>query len=72
MAALINSLQMSKKLLIASQIKNLKVGQSFVVTGETERQSANRAAKTLRQAGVISFDFVTKDQGDGTFKCAAI
>ncbi len=63
---------MSKTLNIAQKIKALKVGKHFMVKGETERQIASRAAKSLRDAGVIAFDVVTKADEKGNFKVAAI
>ena len=62
---------MSKSLNIAQKIKSMKVGQHFTVATETERQIANREGKTLFRAGVITFQIVTRKQGDG-WKIAAI
>ncbi len=63
---------MSKQLNFASKIRALKTGTSFTVKTETERQEASRAGKTLKKAGVIEFDIVTKANEGGGFKVAAI
>lgn len=60
------------KLDIAQKIKSLKIGQSFVVANESERQRASKDYHTLRRAGVVTFSLTTKAIGDGTFKVAAI
>lgn len=52
-------------------IKALKIGEHFTVRTEYERQSASRAAKVLKRAGVINFDVVTRRDGK-RFKIAAI
>jgi hypothetical protein len=62
---------MGKRLAIAQRVRALKVGQSFVVSTEKERQQVCRIAKSLRDAGVIEFDVVTKSD-NGKFKVAAI
>ena len=63
--------EMSKTLNLAAKVRALKIGQHFIVKTEKERQAASRAAKSLRDAGVIDFDVVTKADGE-TFKVAAI
>lgn len=63
---------MSKEIKLASQVRALKVGKHFIVDSESDRQKASRVAKSLKDAGVIDFDVVTKSCGDGTFKVAAI
>lgn len=62
---------MSKNLSMEHRIKNLRVGQHFHVSTESERQHANRVAKILKRGGFIEFDVVTKADGD-KFKVAAI
>lgn len=57
---------------IAAKIKAMKVGQNFTVQTETERQTASKDAKTLRRAGVIDFDIVTKAIEGGGWKVSAI
>ncbi len=63
---------MSKQLSIAAKIRNLAIGKSFTVATESDRQAACRAAKSLRDAGVIQFQVVTSAQDKGGFKVAAI
>jgi hypothetical protein len=60
------------KPVLALKIKALTVGRSFLVKTVAEREAVCRAAKSLRDAKVINFDIVTKQQDDGTFKVAAI
>ncbi len=55
----------------APHIKGMQAGEHFFVPTESDRQTANRIAKTLRAAGVIDFDVVTKKAGE-KFKVAAI
>ena len=62
---------MSKELSIARQVRGLKIGQPFTVKTDKERQKVCRIAKALKDAGVITFDVVTKRDGD-LFKVAAI
>lgn len=62
---------MGKQLNIAQKIRGLKVGEHFHVETEKERQEASKAAVTLRKAGVIEFEVITKQDGD-RFKVAAI
>lgn len=62
---------MSKQFSIEQQIRRMKQGDSFHVNGEKERQNACRAAKTLRKAGVIDFQVITRKDGD-QFKVVAI
>lgn len=62
---------MSVELNLAARIKNLKVGQSFYVRTPGDRQKACKVAKTLRDAGVITFTVVTSAEGE-RFKVAAI
>ena len=64
--------RMSKQLSIAQKIRGLKLGKSFTVKTKPEREAACRVAKSLRDAGVIEFEIVTKLQDDGCFKVAAI
>jgi hypothetical protein len=63
---------MSKQFAIAQRIKAMKLGDSFTVATERERQGASKAAKVLKSAGVIAFDLVTKETEDGKFKVVAI
>ncbi|MDE2105443.1 MAG: hypothetical protein KGL39_49910 [Patescibacteria group bacterium] len=63
---------MSQELNLAQKIKAMKVGHSFTVKTEYERQKATRAAKTLRDAGIINFEIITKADENGGFKVAAI
>jgi hypothetical protein len=62
---------MSKDLSLAQKVRSLKVASSFTVATEKERQQVCRVAKSLKDAGVIEFDVVTKRDGD-IFKVAAI
>lgn len=62
---------MGKQLNLAQRIRALAVGKSFHVDTEKERQEVCKVAKTLRDAGVIEFEVVTKQDGD-RFKVAAI
>lgn len=62
---------MKRDLNLAQKVKGLKIGQHFMVATEKERQAASRIAKSLRDAGVIEFSVVTKQEGD-QFKVAAI
>ena len=62
---------MGKELSLAQRIRALKIGQQFTVATEKERQQASRVAKSLKDAGVIQFDVVTKRDGE-VFKVAAI
>ncbi len=62
---------MSKEMNIAMRVKALKTGKFFMVATEKQRQEVCRAAKLLKDAGVIEFDVVTKREGDA-FKVAAI
>lgn len=50
----------------------MKIGQSFKVEDENERQDACRAAKYLRDAGVIAFKIVTSKIEGGGFTVVAI
>ena len=63
---------MSKEIAIAMKVKRLKIGSHFLVTTESDRQKALRVAKSLKDAGVIGFDVVTKSDENGQFKIAAI
>ena len=65
------SLEMSKELNFAARIRSMKVGESFIVKTEKERVSVCRISKTLRSAGVIDFEVVTRANEKG-FKVAAI
>lgn len=60
-----------KELTIAQKVRGLKIGKSFTVSTEQDRQRVCRVAKSLKDAGVISFSIVTKRDGD-MFKVAAI
>lgn len=62
---------MGIELNLAARIKNLKVGQSFFVKTESDRVKVCKIAKTLRDAGVITFTVVTVAEGE-RFKVAAI
>lgn len=62
---------MSKDLTLAQKVRGLKAGKPFTVPTEKERQQVCRIAKSLKDAGVIEFDVVTKRDGD-VFKVAAI
>lgn len=62
---------MKPDLNLASKIKNLKLGEHFMVGSEQERQAVCRTAKVLKEAGAIAFDIVTKKDGK-KFKVAAI
>jgi hypothetical protein len=62
---------MTKEISLAQKIRALKVGKSFTVSTEKERQKACRIAKTLREACAIDFTVVTKRKGN-VFKIAAI
>lgn len=63
---------MKRDLNLAQKVKALKVGQHFLVDSEKQRQAASRIAKSLRDAGVIEFQVVTKRWYDGKFKVCAI
>lgn len=62
---------MKQKINIAQKVKDMKVGESFMVQTESERQSVCKIAKCFREAGLITFDVVTKFDGK-QFKVAAI
>ena len=63
---------MSKEMQLAQMIRALKPGQNFQVKTESERQKVLRIGKSLKDAGVIAFDIITKKNEDSTFKVAAI
>ena len=63
---------MSNELNLARKIRNLKVGEGFTVATEAQRQAASRVGKSLKDAGVIEFDVVTKSNDGKGFKVAAI
>lgn len=56
--------EMSKTFNLAQRIRALKPGMGFTVAGEKERQAACRAAKTLRDAGVIQWSLSTRKVGE--------
>ena len=62
---------MGKQLNLAQRVRVLKIGQHFHVSTEKERQEVCKVAKSLRDAGVIEFNVVTKADGE-RFKVAAI
>lgn len=62
---------MKQDLNLAQRIRGLKAGKPFTVPTEKDRQSVCRIAKSLKDAGVIEFDVVTRKEGDA-FKVAAI
>lgn len=62
---------MKKNLTLVQRIKRMKIGQHFHVATKGEQQNACRAAKVLKQAGIIEFDVVTKRDGE-QWKVAAI
>jgi len=64
---------MTTELTLAQKVRELQVGRHFIVKTNKDRQAACRVAKSLRDAGVIEFEVVTK-RIDGTknFKVAAI
>lgn len=61
----------NKSLSIAAKIRKMKVGDQFIAADKPERESALRHAKTLREAGVIDFQIVTRQQ-EGSFVVVAI
>ena len=63
---------MSNDLEIAKKIKSLKIGKSFTVKTESERQQASQAGKNLRRAGVIDFVIITRTDDDGSFRISAV
>ena len=50
----------------------MAVGQSFIVTTESARQDALKAARTLFRAGVIESRITSRKNEDGTFKIVAL
>lgn len=56
---------------LAARIRAMKAGDTFTVKTNTERITASKAAKTLKQAGVIEFRLVTFWEGEG-FKLVAV
>lgn len=68
---MIEPLQMSKQVEMASRIKNLKPGKFFLVSNKTDRMLAIRTGKLLHDIGQIEFTIVTREEGKG-FKVAAI
>lgn len=62
---------MSKELTLAQKVRNIKIGEPFTVATEKDRQRVLRVAKSLKDAGFIDFDIVTKRCEEG-FKVAAI
>lgn len=63
---------MNGELNLAKKVRALKPGKSFIVSSSKERQAACRVAKSLKDAGIIEFDVVTRAHYDGTYKVAAI
>ena len=54
----------SQPLSIAAKIKALRVGGSFVVYDNKDRQLAQRQAKALKDAGVLLAQIVTRTSTD--------
>jgi hypothetical protein len=52
---------MRQTLNLASKIKALKSGQRFSINGKKARNEANRAIKTLRDAGVLTVEVITRE-----------
>ena len=63
---------MSKQLNLAQQIRGLKPGKTFTVKTKKDREGALRLAKMLKDSELISFDVVSRENPDGTFKVGAI
>jgi len=65
-----NDVAMKETRILEKQIAALKVGDSFAVETEVERQRASKAGKVLRLAGVVTFVVKTFER-DGKFIISA-
>ena len=63
--------RMRKKFSMEQRIKNLKKGESFIVSTVAERQNIRRIAMSLERLGMIETKIVTRANG-GKFIVAAI
>lgn len=54
------------------KLKAMKPGQQFTVDSKRDRATLLNTAKTLRNAGVIEFQLVTRANDSGGFIIAAI
>lgn len=56
----------------ASRLKKLKSGQNFSVKSNKDRIMLLKVAKTLRAAGYLEFQIITKSNGNGGFIIVAV
>jgi len=63
---------MSKEIELAQRIRSLRASKGFTVGTIAQREKVLRVAKTLKDAGIIEFDVVTKKRSGNVFKVAAI
>lgn len=63
----------TKNLSLANQIRSMKSGDRFEVKGKSQRIIVCRTIKTLRDAGVITLDIITRENGTkGKFNVIAL
>lgn len=56
----------------AQRIRAMKSGKQFTATSNKDRILLLKVAKTLRAAGVIEFQIITKSDGNGGFLIVAV
>lgn len=56
----------------ASRIRAMKLGEQFTASTNKDRIVLLKVAKTLKAAGIIEFQIVTRDDGNGGFTVVAI
>lgn len=62
----------TKTLEVAARIRAMKPGDIEVLKNAGERAKWLRESKTLRQAGVIKFQILTRKLGNGEFNAIAV
>lgn len=63
---------MKNDLHLAKRIRSMKSGQFFDVITPADRERVQRAAKTLFDAGAITFRVTTRENLDGTYRVFAL
>ena len=63
---------MAKEIELAAKIRKLKPADGFTVPDESQRQKVCRIAKTLKDAGIVSFDVSTRKNEGGGFRVVAL